>query len=255
MSSSNPAADPEIVELFPTTGQPVDPMTAVAAESRPTPNARPWLYTNMITSLDGATAIDGASGDLGGPADQTVFAALRAVADIIVVGSATAIAEDYRPPGASAAAVRIGRGQSPRPALAILSRSLEIDPGRRVFADPDHRPLILTVGRASRHRRDRLAEVADIVEAGADDLDIGLALRLLRQAGHRRALLEGGPTINGRFAAERLIDEWNLSMAPLMVGGSSARAAHGSAPGGGTRFDLRRLWMGDGLLFGRWVRA
>ncbi len=215
---------------------------------------RPWVYSNMIASLDGTTTIDGKSGGLGRPSDSAVFSALRARADVIIVGATTVIDEDYRPPGARLAEVRTARGQQPRPRLVILTRSLAIDPDHRVFSDPDNRPLVVTIEEAPADRRSALSAVAELVDAGRDDLDLTRALRILADRGHRLALLEGGPTINGQFVAADAIDEWNLSLAPILAGGDGPRTAHGPRPGEPTEFELVRLWIGDGVLFGRWVR-
>ena len=59
---------------------------------------RPWVGVCMITSLDGSTARNGLSGGLGNDGDRAVFAALRRAADAIIVGAATARAEQYRAP-------------------------------------------------------------------------------------------------------------------------------------------------------------
>ena len=53
----------------------VDP-AALYAEL-PCAGTRPAVRLNMIASIDGATAVAGVSGGLGGPADQTVFAAVN----------------------------------------------------------------------------------------------------------------------------------------------------------------------------------
>ncbi len=57
-----------------------------------------WLRANMVTSLDGAASLDGRSGGLSGAADEQVFAMLRALADVILVGAGTVRAEGYGPP-------------------------------------------------------------------------------------------------------------------------------------------------------------
>src|SRR3954468_23522249 len=59
---------------------------------------RPWIRTNFVSTLDGAAyAGDGTSGSLGGPADKQVFALLRSLADVIIVGAGTARTEGYQP--------------------------------------------------------------------------------------------------------------------------------------------------------------
>ena len=67
-------------------------------------------------------------------------------------------------------------------------------------------------------------------------------------------LLEGGPILNGQFAAADLIDEWNLTLSPLVVGGDAGRATQGPLVGDPQNLELTRLWLADGLLFGRWIR-
>src|SRR5215472_15738405 len=55
-----------------------------------------WVRANMIASVDGAIAVEGRSGPLSGVADKLVFAVLRSLADVIVVGARTVRAERYR---------------------------------------------------------------------------------------------------------------------------------------------------------------
>jgi hypothetical protein len=76
----------------------VELVDAYAEPARRRVDGRPWLLVNMIASLDGAVALGERSGGLGGPADQRVFAHLREIADVIVVGAGTARAESYGPP-------------------------------------------------------------------------------------------------------------------------------------------------------------
>ncbi len=241
---------------WPEVGATIDPVEVIAGEVRLPHPDRPWVMTNMIASLDGGTAVDGLSGPLGGPADLKVFIALRAVADLIIVGAATATAESYKPPrpAADIQAARTARGQAPRPTVVVVSRSLSLEPTEPLFADPDHRPVILTVEDAPRDRVTRLSEVADLVIAGSGNVDLPLGLKALRSRGEV-ALLEGGPSLNGQFVAAGLIDEWNQTIAPVLVSGPSARPAAGPPPPTPTQLELTRLLTGDGLLFGRWVRT
>lgn len=231
---------------------------AVAAEERPTPADRPWLYTNMVASADGGTAVDGLSGQLGGPADMMMFGALRAVADVIVVGAATARQEQYRPPNLSDEVVeeRRSRDQSPHPRLAVVTRSLSLDPELPLFDDPSNRPIILTAESASPERRAAVEPLADVINAGDDGVNLGEGLRQLRRLGFNNALSEGGPSINGQLVADGLVDEWNLSLSPALLGGDSRRAAFGPVPAGPPRsMKLARVWTDDDLLFCRWVRS
>lgn len=236
----------------------LDPLAAVAAEERPSPADRPWVMTNMIASADGATAVDGLSGKLGGPADFAVFTALRARADAILVGAATVRQERYRVPAADDERrqdLRRQRGQDPRPLITVVTGRLDLDPDLPLFTDDTYRPLILTGAAAPSEARSRLADVADVVTVGDDRVDLAAGLAELHRRGHRVVLAEGGPSLNGQLIADDLIDEWNLSISPLLASGSSARPAHGPLPVGPPRdMSLARVWLADELLFCRWVR-
>ncbi len=58
---------------------------------------RPWIILSMISSADGAMAIDGTSGGLGGDSDRSVFRHLRSIADGVLVGAGTVRSESYSP--------------------------------------------------------------------------------------------------------------------------------------------------------------
>lgn len=242
-------------QTFPTAVDDIDPVDLLASEDRPAHPTRPWLMCNMISSLDGAIAIDGVSGGLGGPADKAVFSALRALADVIVVASGTVIAENYRKPQTPQRIQesRIQRGQSPLPRIAMISGSLSIEADHRMF-DPAARPLIITHAASPEDKRSMLAEVADIIIAGEREVDLTNALEQLGSLGARCALLEGGPTLNGAFAAADLIDEWCLSSAPLIVGGNTGRAVMSNRTFEPRRYFLARTLHEDGFLFHRYLR-
>lgn len=243
-------------QIFPSPVDNVNPMDAYASDMRPTVADRPWVMCNMISSVDGAVAIDGVSGGLGGPGDKVVFKAIRAVPDLIVVASGTAIAENYRKPQTSPETqlVRIERGQLPFPRLAIVTRSLRIEPTHRVF-DPTARPMIITTADADPVARNALEPVADIVVAGEREVDLNTMLTTVRSNGVKTVLLEGGPTLNGAFVDADLVDELCLSFAPTMLGGTSPRIVAASTNTVPRGFRLDRILHDEGYLFHRYLRT
>jgi 5-amino-6-(5-phosphoribosylamino)uracil reductase len=222
---------------------PAELYTAVA---RPAPPERPWVAVNMIVSADGATAVDGVSGALGGPADKAVFAALRAAADVVLVGAGTARAEGYGP-------ARARPDGSPGPRIAVVTRSGALDPGARLFTGGS--PLVITCEDCPAERRAELAGVAEVVLAGSTDVDPGRAVGALRERGAAVVLCEGGASLNGQLVAADLVDEWCLTLAPALVAGASSRAAVGPSPAtGATDLRLAHLAEADGFLFARYLR-
>ena len=204
---------------------PTDPTgTTNSPPSTPGPSrvaGRP-VRANMITSLDGGAAIDGRSGGLGNEADQHLFAVLRDLADVILVGSGTVRAEQYAgirlDPQRRARRTRWGlpagpaadrRGHRPRPGRgpAAVHR-------HRDAADRDHPPG---------GRRRGCPRGADALIAGDDEVDLAAAIRGLADRGFRRIHCEGGPGLLGQLVAHDLLDECCLTIAPLFLGSGATR--------------------------------
>ena len=242
-------------QLFPRLVDDVDPAVLYSSVQRQSDGARPWILTNMITSIDGAIDIDGISGPLGGPADKRVFRAIRAIPDVILVGAGTVIAENYRraqtPPEIQE--LRVERGQRAVPRIAIVSGSLSIPLDHRVF-DSSEPPMVITHAQSPITRRTKLAEVADVIVSGEDHVDLGSALEGLGDAGAQIVLLEGGPTLNAAMIAKDLVDEMCVSVAPHVVGGTGARLTAGTHTATPRNMRLVQVLHQDGYLFCRYLR-
>lgn len=245
--ASAPGPTTGFVELAPEAGRLVDPRQIIPNEPRQASSDRPWVFANMVVSLDGATALDGVSGGIGGEGDRTMFRAIRSSADAIIAGSQTVIQERYRPAKPNS--------QGNTPLIVVISGSLELPADLPLFQSPSQRPLIATTSQASAEHRSSLTSVADVADFGTDHVDLQLLLDHLGQLGIRRALLEGGPTLNGHFIQEELVDEWNLTLSPTLVAGPSSRASRSPLASSASTFQLRRLWKFEETLFGRWVKA
>lgn len=208
----------------------------------------------MVASLDGATAVAGGATGLSDHDDQALFRAFRAVADVVLVGAGTVRAESYGPV-VLPDEVRRSRIESGRPAvprLAVLSRRLDLHPDAR-FLDSENPPLILTGLEHSAEVRRALEGKAEVVVVDGIQAEPGQVLATL--GANDVVLCEGGPSINGQLAGADLIDELNISTAPIVVGGPSPRLAHSvSEPASPLRFRLDRLLSGDRILFSRYLR-
>lgn len=222
---------------------------------------RPWVSFNFISSIDGAATVDGLSGKLGNPWDLRVFSLLRQTADVVLVGAATIRAEGYGGELLSAPAQqwRHDNWLPEHPPLAIVSGSLNLDPAQEAFTQAPVRPLILTLESAleatPRDRVAALAEVAELITVGKDALDPELVISELASRNYKRIHSEGGPTLLGTFAAAGKVDELNLTVSPLLVGGSAGRIAHGpQTSAAASAMELTRILKADSMLFLRYVR-
>jgi riboflavin-specific deaminase-like protein len=230
--------------------------TAELAHLYAYPHDRRWVRVNMVGSLDGTATVDGVAEGLSSDADRRVFRLLRALSDVILVGAGTVRAEGYREPRVAEqhAGLRAANGQDPVPPVAVVSRSLDLDPGTELFAQERTRTVVLTCEQAPADRRARLAEVADVVDCGATAVDLGSALDALAERGLRRVLCEGGPSLLHELVAGGHLDELCLTIAPVLAGGGERHVLHGGPFPVPAPLVLASLLEEDGVLLGRWVR-
>ncbi len=193
---------------------------------------RPWVRANMIESADGAAAVDGLSGGLGGPADREVFGLLRALAGVILVGAGTARAEGYAPARVAARWAPLRAGRSATPPIAVLSRRLDLDPAGPLLAEAPAgaRTIVITAGSAPAARRAEMARHADVIIGGEHEVSAAAAVGALASRGYRDILAEGGPRLLGQLAAAALIDELCVTVSPVLAGGPASRIVQGPVP-------------------------
>ena len=243
-------------QLLPTFINDVNPVELVADAPRASPSDRPWVAVNMVASIDGAIEIEGRSGALGSPADKAMFHALREMPDVILVGAGTVRAENYGPVqlDTAAQARRVARGQERFPRLAVVSGRARLDPTARLFSDAKQRPIVITTESASTDAVANLREVADIIVAGGDGVDLRDALAQLHAQRMTTLLCEGGPTLNNQLLADDLVDEWCQTISPVLVGGTATRGARGPAMGAANALKLTRVVVEEDVLLLRYVR-
>ena len=216
---------------------------------------RPWIRANMIESADGAAAVDGLSGGLGGSADHEIFGLLRALADVILVGAGTARAEGYRPVRVAPrwAALRAGRPDTPP--IAVLSARLDLDPEGPLLAGapPGTRTIVITSESAPSGQRAQIARRADVIIGGEHEVTAAAAVSALAGRGYQEILAEGGPRLLGRLAAAGLIDELCVTISPILAAGPAGRIIQGPGSPAGRRLALAHVLADDGYLLCRYI--
>ncbi|MFT4135009.1 pyrimidine reductase family protein [Microbacterium sp.] len=226
-------------------------LAAYALPDRDTPRLR----MNVVASADGAVALEGRSGALGGATDRRLMQVLRAMADVILVGAGTVRAEGYGGTRVSEADAewRVARALPPQPRLAVVSRALELEPRHPFFAEAVVRPVVVTCAAAPAGRRAVLAEVADVLVCGEETVDLAAVRATFADRGWTRTLCEGGPHLFGTLLAAGLVDEVCLTLAPRFVGGDAQRIVRGAAEAD-RRFALTGVLADDeGFVFLRYA--
>ncbi|HEV7942765.1 MAG TPA: bifunctional diaminohydroxyphosphoribosylaminopyrimidine deaminase/5-amino-6-(5-phosphoribosylamino)uracil reductase RibD [Solirubrobacteraceae bacterium] len=186
---------------------------------------RPWVLFKSAMTLDGKVATRaGDSQWISGPESRERAHAWRLALDAVIVGIGTVLADDpqltARPQGAKASPER----QPQRVVFDSLAR-MPID--SRLIAEAPGIPLTVVVSRAASRADTEALEAAGahvVVAAGENEpARIRNALDQLGAMGITSALLEGGPHLAGAFLDAGEIDEIKLFLAPLLLGGRTAR--------------------------------
>jgi riboflavin biosynthesis pyrimidine reductase len=237
--------------IFPSAGDELDLLGLADAYAYP---AERWLRVNFVSSADGAATLDGLSGGLSSAGDKRVFGVLRVLTDVVLVGSGTAAAENYKPARRRDALAALRAGRPAAPPIAVVTGSLHLDLSSPLFTEaaPDSRTIVVTCASADAQLRAATAKVADVIVAGEDTVDLKQARRVLAERGLGRVLCEGGPHLFGDLDAAGQVDELCLSLSPTLAGPGPGRIIAGTASAA-RRLTLRQAIADDGFLFLRYL--
>jgi riboflavin-specific deaminase-like protein len=241
--------------LMPDPGDLLNDADLTAQYALPAPDGRPHVRLNFVCSVDGAITVGAVSKGLQTPGDHRVYEELRTLADVILVGAGTVQIEGYGParvdPERRARRQMLGLAEVPT--VAVVSASLDLDPGAALFTAAAARTVVITHAGAPADRRTALAEVADVIIAGEAMVDLPLALAELARRGLTRILCEGGPHLFGSLLSAGCVDELCVTVSPLIVGPGPGRMVAGLPAGIPVGMRLDHLLEEDGALFCRYV--
>jgi diaminohydroxyphosphoribosylaminopyrimidine deaminase/5-amino-6-(5-phosphoribosylamino)uracil reductase len=186
---------------------------------------RPWVLFKSAMTLDGKVATrTGDSKWISGEYSRELAHRWRASVDAVVVGIGTALADDpqltARPDGLLAELPH-------QPRRVVFDTLARLPPSSQLVSAAAEMPLTVVVSRAAAHADTDALEAAGVqvlVATGENEpARVRSALDQLGAHGIASALLEGGPHLAGAFLDAGEIDELRLFLAPLLLGGSTAR--------------------------------
>jgi 5-amino-6-(5-phosphoribosylamino)uracil reductase len=157
------------------------------------------------------------------------------LADLVLVGAGTMRAEGaaYTIRDPQLVAARAARGQPPQPITCVVSHSLDL-PTDLPFFDQPIRRWLLTTGTALVRRPDHgLADRAEVLALGDTEIDWSAFYALLEERGIGRMALLGGGALTAALIEAGRVDDWWLTIWPLVFGGKDAPSpveGHGFAP-------------------------
>jgi riboflavin-specific deaminase-like protein len=218
----------------------------------------PWVQANFVASADGAATVDGRSAGLSHPADKRIFALGRDLADVILVGAGTVVAERYAgiKPRELRTERRQSRGLADLPPIAVVSNRCSVPPEAPLLTDTTVPPIVLTCASAAPERRNALADAgADVVVVGDDTVHLPSALQELGKRGLHRVNCEGGPHLMASMLADDLVDQLCLTVAPLLAGAGADRIVVGAELKEPRDLQLASVLHAEGFLLLRYTRA
>jgi diaminohydroxyphosphoribosylaminopyrimidine deaminase/5-amino-6-(5-phosphoribosylamino)uracil reductase len=182
---------------------------------------RPWVLFKSAMTLDGKVATAGGDSKwISGEESRLRAHRWRAAADAVAVGIGTALADD---PLLTARVDGVHR----QPRRVLFDSLARVPLGSHLMAQDSDAPLIVVVSRAApRTETDALeaAGVEVLVATGQNEpARVRSALDQLGGLGITSVMLEGGPHLAGAFLDAGEIDEVRLFLAPILLGGRSAR--------------------------------
>jgi riboflavin-specific deaminase-like protein len=188
------------------------------------PADRPFVYLNMVTSVDGKATVDGSERGLGSADDKRMMQELRVHADAVMNGASTLRVSGSTPRVLDRALKqqRRDRGLSPQPLGVVVTRSGAVPLDVPFFTSSEFDAVVIVTDttpservRAIRDTGRRVVAVPNRLDNGRDIVEV-----LQREFGVRRLLCEGGPTLNDALIRAGVVDELFITLAPWIVAGT-----------------------------------
>ena len=184
---------------------------------------RPWILFKSAMTLDGKVATrTGDSQWISGEQSRELGHYWRAAVDAVAVGIGTALADDPRLTSRVPNATR-------QPRRIVFDGLARLPLDSKLVTEASEIPLTVVISRAApRSAADALeAAGADVIVASGEN-EPARVKSALAQLGSldppvTSILLEGGPHLAGAFFDAGEIDEIRLFLAPVVLGGASAR--------------------------------
>jgi riboflavin-specific deaminase-like protein len=207
------------------------------------PSGVGFAVAHLAQSLDGRIATpNGASRWISGEEDLRHTHRMRALADAVLVGADTILHDDPL--------LTVRRCAGNHPVRVIIDPNHKLAPHHRVFNDPSAPTFIIVAADSAAKSDFGKVEILRLPRTGTI-----IAPETIRQALAARGLhwlfIEGGGVTISHFLRAGCLDRLQLTIAPVLLGSGrpSVTLPEIAAPGGGKRPKVRRIPLGEDVLF------
>jgi diaminohydroxyphosphoribosylaminopyrimidine deaminase/5-amino-6-(5-phosphoribosylamino)uracil reductase len=182
---------------------------------------RPFVVLKVASSLDGKIATyRGQSRWISGEESRKRVHALRACVDAVMVGAATAVADDPE------LTVRMVEGDVRQPVRVVVDSTLLLPATARLLAEGSElKTVVATTAKAPQERRravEAMGRDVLVLPERQGRVDLSSLMARLAEMDVVSLLLEGGGELNASMVEEGLVDKVLVIIAPMLLGGGEA---------------------------------
>lgn len=182
------------------------------------------VFTNLAVSMDGKISTKDRAHIDPSPFDRYMMDRLRMQAHAVLVGAGTLRA--FRKPAlvdrARFQLMRKAKRLNPNPINVVLARNIDFDPSWDFFKDSRVERVLVVPETTSDGALKPFQPLAHIFRYKDRPDYPEQIIKYLKKLGCRNLLLEGGGGIMFPWAQCDLIDEWNITIVPKIIGGETA---------------------------------
>ncbi len=184
---------------------------------------RPYTLLSCCVSIDGYIGNGASRLLLSNDADFDRVDAVRASCDAILVGAETVRIDNPRllVRSQNRRDERAARGLPQSPIKVTVTRRAELDARANFFNVGDAEKIVYCASPSAADAHRRLGPVATVVDAG-HTVEMRTLTSDLATRGVDRLMVEGGGTVHTQFLTDDIVDELQLTVAPVFVGDSEA---------------------------------
>ncbi len=186
---------------------------------------RPFTFINSAMSADGKISTkERKQVRISGNVDFDRMDELRASSDAVMVGIGTVLADDPSLTVKSEArrAARKADGREENPVRVVVDSKARTPIDADIFKKGEGTRVVAVSRSAPRERVKVLEEVAVVIVAGENKVDLPELVVRLKEVGIDRLMIEGGAGLNWGMLSCGLVDEIYSFVGNLIIGGSSS---------------------------------
>jgi 2,5-diamino-6-(ribosylamino)-4(3H)-pyrimidinone 5'-phosphate reductase len=186
---------------------------------------RPFVFINAAMSADGKISThERKQIRISSREDFDRVDELRASVDAIMIGIGTVLADNpsLTVKSRDRREMRLKQGKEANSVRVIVDSTARIPVDAEVLKRGKGKRIIAVSNAASRARVKKLSKFAEIIIAGDREVDLEQLLMELKKRGINKLMVEGGGTLNWSLISLGLVDEINVYIGGLIIGGEAS---------------------------------